>query len=337
VEIQDTIKNLKNEADKEIGAAMDQKSLEEIRIKYLGKKGILTQILHSIGEMPQDKRPQAGLLANAIKGEIALLYRKKLEELIPGTVGICTLTDLTLPGRKMTAGRFHPLSLISDEILQIFKRLGFNVVDGREIETEYYNFEALNTPEDHPARDLQDTFYITRDILLRTHTSPVQIRVMENSKPPIRIVSSGKCYRRDASDATHSPTFHQIEGLMVDKGVTFAHLKGILSSFLVQLFGVNTVVRFTPSYFPFTEPSVEVSIGCWICKRKGCHICGNGYLEILGAGMVDPNVFKYVKYDSKKYSGFAFGMGIERTAMLKYGIEDIRLFLENDIRFLKQF
>lgn len=337
MDLKENLQGLKSEAEKEIMGATDQKSLEDMRIKYLGKKGILTRVLHKIEELPPEQKPEIGRLANIIKDEITLLYRKKTQDLVQREAKPGLSVDLTLPGRKIEIGRLHPLSLILNEVVDIFKRLGFAVIDGREVETEYYNFEALNTPEDHPARNVQNTFYITGDVLLRTHTSPVQIRVMEKVLPPVKIIAIGKCYRRDAVDASHSPVFHQVEGLMVDKGINFAHLKGVLSLFLTQLFGKDRKIRFSPSFFPFTEPSAEVAISCSVCKGEGCRICGNGYLEILGAGMVDPNVFKYVKYDSKKYTGFAFGVGVERLAMLKYGIEDIRLFCENDLRFLKQF
>jgi len=245
--------------------------------------------------------------------------------------------DVTLPGRSVNCGRVHPVVQIRREICSVFSSFGFSIVEGPEIELDYYNFEALNIPKDHPARDMQDTFYIDENIVLRTHTSPVQIRVMEKIKPPLRILSPGKVYRRD-SDVSHTPMFHQIEGLLVDKNVTFGDLKGILSAFLKKIFGSSTMLRFRPSFFPFTEPSAEVDICCVMCGGKGCRVCGqSGWLEILGSGMVDPAVFRNVDYDPDEYSGFAFGLGLERIAMLKYGISDIRLFFENDIRFLKQF
>ncbi|MEE8179671.1 MAG: phenylalanine--tRNA ligase subunit alpha, partial [bacterium] len=246
--------------------------------------------------------------------------------------------DITLPGKKFSLGKKHPITLILDEIKNIFVSLGFRIVDGPEVETEYYNFEALNMDLHHPARDMWNTLYIKEGVLLRTHTSPVQIRVMEKQSPPLAIIAPGRCYRRDAVDASHSPMFHQVEGLLVDEGVSFAHLKGVLTHFCHRMFGAETKVRFRPSFFPFTEPSVEVDIQCVICAGKGCSVCKqSGWLEILGAGMVNPRVFEFVKYDTKKYTGFAFGMGVERIAMLRYGIDDMRLFFENDRRFLKQF
>ena len=263
-----------------------------------------------------------------------------LNPVLTAIFGHCFLKekiDVTLPGRAVKYGRIHPVIQISHEICSIFSTFGFSVVEGPEVELDYYNFEALNIPKDHPARDMQDTFYIEENIVLRTHTSPVQVRVMEKVRPPVRILSPGKVYRRD-SDISHTPMFHQIEGLMVDKGITFGDLKGILTAFLKRVFGPDTLIRFRPSFFPFTEPSAEVDIRCVICKGRGCRVCSqSGWLEILGSGMVDPAVFKFVDYDSKKYTGFAFGLGLERIAMLKYGISDIRLFFENDFRFLRQF
>ncbi|MFC2088342.1 phenylalanine--tRNA ligase subunit alpha, partial [Calditrichota bacterium] len=248
------------------------------------------------------------------------------------------IIDLTLPGRKTFIGRMHPLSIVLEEIKRIFYNMGFRVEDGPEIETDFYNFEALNIPKDHPARDMQDTLYITEDIVLRTHTSPVQIRVMQANKPPISIIAPGRVYRRDTPDASHSPFFHQVEGLVVDEGINFGDLKGVITAFAHKMFGSDIKVRFRPSFFPFTEPSAEYDFNCVFCRGKGCKVCKNtGWVEISGAGMVDPNVFDAVGYDSEEYTGYAFGMGVDRIAMLKYGIDDIRLFFENDLRFLNQF
>jgi len=336
-DIKEEIGKLRSEAQKEFETVKNEKELEALRIKYFGRKGLFSQIISKIETLEASERPEAGFLINTLKNEIMELFQLRKEKLTAESQAEGRSLDLTLPGRRREYGSLHPVTLILDQILSIFTDLGFEVIESREVETEYYNFEALNTPKDHPARDMHNTFYITDEILLRTHTSPVQIRVMEKSRPPIRMVSPGKCYRRDASDASHSPVFHQLEGLLVDEDISFADLKGVLSSFLMQLFGKDTVVRFNPSYFQFTEPSTEVAIQCKMCRGKGCRICGNGYLEILGAGMVHPEVFRAVKYDPKKYTGFAFGMGVERIAMLKYNIDDIRLFFENDIRFLRQF
>lgn len=337
MEEEKNFENILVSARGEISSAPGLNELEETRIKYLGKKGVLTQSLRKMSEIPENERPKFGAAVNSAKEELNSLYEKKLQELSSADVITNTGQDLTLPGRRSISGKLHPLTVVLDEIISIFKKIGFIVVDGNEVETEYYNFDALNHPKDHPARNIQDTFYLKDDILMRTHTSPIQVRVMEKVEPPVKIIAVGKCYRRDAVDASHSPVFHQVEGLLVDKNINFSHLKGVLSYFLEEFFGKERKIRFAPSFFPFTEPSAEVAISCRACNGKGCRICGNGYLEILGCGMVDPNVFKYVKYDPEKYSGFAFGVGVERLAILKYGIEDIRLFCENDLRFLKQF
>jgi phenylalanyl-tRNA synthetase alpha chain len=317
-----------------------EESLQELRVRYLGKKGLLTAVMKGLGDVPAAERPSLGQAANNVKDSIEEKLRAKLsiirdekksEKLRKERI------DVTLPGRRRLMGTKHPITLVTEEITEIFAGLGFQVAEGPEIELDYYNFEALNIPKDHPARDMQDSFYISENILLRTHTSPVQIRTMLKHAPPIRIIAPGTVYRCD-SDATHSPMFHQIEGLLVDKGISFGDLKGILTIFVNQYFGKGTGVRLRPSFFPFTEPSAEVDIACVMCKGKGCRICKNtGWLEILGAGMVDPEVFRHVKYDSETNTGFAFGMGIERIAMLKYGIKDMRLLFENDIRFLNQF
>ncbi|NPA49661.1 MAG: phenylalanine--tRNA ligase subunit alpha [Thermodesulfobacteria bacterium] len=331
------LEELRRQALAEIKEAQDEKSLEAARVKFLGRKGELTQILKSIAKLPPELKPVIGRLANQLKKELEAALKeaqaelkKRREERIPGL-------DLTLPGRPYPLGKLHPITQVMQEICEIFLRMGFSIATGPEVELDYYNFEALNIPEDHPARDMQATFYFGPKVLLRTHTSPIQIRTMEREKPPLRIIAPGKVYRCD-SDVTHTPMFHQVEGLMVDEDVSFADLKGILTIFAQETFGSDTRVRFRPSYFPFTEPSVEMDISCVICGGEGCRVCGQtGWLEILGAGMVHPNVFRAVGYDPEKWVGFAFGLGVERITMLKFGIDDIRLFYENHLRFLEQF
>lgn len=315
--------------------------LEQLRIQYLGKKGELTAILKQMGKLSPEERPLVGQMANetrayiegAIESKKAQLAQKKQQEQLKAEK-----IDVTLPGNKITLGAKHPLSIVLDEIKEIFVGMGFEIVEGPEVEYDYYNFEALNIPKDHPARDTQDTFYINDNILLRTQTSPVQVRVMEKQKPPIRVISPGRVYRSDAVDATHSPLFHQIEGLVVDKGITFADLKGTLEIFVRRLYGEDSVVRFRPHHFPFTEPSAEVDVQCFSCHGEGCRLCkGEGWIEILGCGMVHPKVLANCGIDPEVYSGFALGMGLERVVMRRYGIDDMRLFFENDMRFLKQF
>ncbi|MBI3002932.1 MAG: phenylalanine--tRNA ligase subunit alpha [candidate division NC10 bacterium] len=320
-------------------AAADESGLEALRVRFLGRRGALTAILRGLGELPPEARPVVGQRANAVKAAIeGLLQARRAALRTAAVAGLASdRLDASLPGRPPRLGGLHPLTATLRDILEIFASLGFVVAEGPEVELDYYNFEALNIPKDHPARDMQDTFYITDDVVLRTHTSPVQVRVMEAEPPPIRVVVPGRVYRRDA-DVTHSPMFHQVEGLLVDEGVTFADLKGTLSAFVRLCFGEGTRLRFRPSFFPFTEPSAEVDISCVICRGAGCRVCKQGgWLEILGAGMVDPEVFRFVGYDSERYTGFAFGMGVERIAMLRYGVDDIRLFFENDLRFLEQF
>jgi phenylalanyl-tRNA synthetase alpha chain len=322
-----------------IDEAGDPEALEQIRIRILGRKGDLTEILRGVGTLPPEVRREVGRQANVLKARIeaALEARQQtLRAALLDELAVREAIDITLPGRPVPRGSLHPITATMYEIVEIFQHLGFSVAEGPEVELDYYNFEALNIPKDHPARDMQDTFYITDDVVLRTHTSPVQIRVMEAQPPPVKIVAPGRVYRRDA-DPTHSPMFHQVEGLLVDYGVSFADLKATLQAFVDRFFGAGTRLRFRPSYFPFTEPSAEVDIGCAMCDGAGCRVCkGSGYLEILGAGMVDPEVFRMVKYDPE-ITGYAFGMGVERIAMLRYGIDDIRLFFENDLRFLQQF
>lgn len=330
----------RQEALQAISEAGSSAALEDIRVRYLGKKGVVTLLLRGLGNLAPEARPLAGRLVNELRDEIesALTSRKTAiaqEELAHRLAA--ERLDVTLPGRRTPRGSRHPLTLTLDEIKRVFVGLGFEVAETREIELDYYNFQALNIPVEHAARDMQDTFYITDEILLRTHTSPGQIRTMEQRRPPVRAIFPGKVYRVDA-DATHSPMFHQVEGLLVDEGVTFGDLKGTLALFARELFGPERGVRFRPSYFPFTEPSAEMDITCGICHGSGCRACGNeGWLEILGSGMVHPKVLENVGYDPERVSGFAFGMGVERIAMLRYGIDDIRLFFENDVRFLSQF
>ncbi len=338
--MKEKLETLLQEAVSELSLLDSEESLQGLRVKYLGKKGLLTALMKGLGALPPEERPIIGQMANVVKDRLeekleAALSRVRLarkEEKLRSE-----RLDVTLPGRRRPMGSRHPITQVIDEITEIFAGLGFQVAEGPEIEQDYYNFEALNIPKDHPARDMQDTFFVNDSVVLRTHTSPVQIRTMLKQPPPVRVIAPGTVYRCD-SDATHSPMFHPIEGLLVDKGVTFADLKGILTIFVSQYFGAGTGVRLRPSFFPFTEPSAEVDIACVMCKGKGCRICKNtGWLEILGSGMVDPEVFRHVSYDSEEYTGFAFGMGIERIAMLKYGISDMRLLFENDLRFLSQF
>jgi phenylalanyl-tRNA synthetase alpha chain len=334
------LQQLEQSAMAELETVQSEDQLLNLRTKYLGRKGLLTGLLRNISQVPEADKPRFGKLCNELKDRLnARIDEAILQNSVRNKQDILfkEKIDVTLPGNSIKCGRIHPVVQVRRDICDIFASFGFSVVEGPEIELDYYNFEALNIPKDHPARDMQDTFYIDENTVLRTHTSPVQVRVMEKIKPPLRILSPGKVYRRD-SDISHTPMFHQIEGLLVDKGVSFGDLKGMLTAFLKKIFGDGTTLRFRPSFFPFTEPSAEVDIRCVICGGKGCRVCGqSGWLEILGSGMVDPAVFKYVDYDAEEYTGFAFGLGLERIAMLKYGISDIRLFFENDIRFIRQF
>lgn len=331
------IEAIKSEIEK--AAASGQ--LEELRIKYLGRKGIIAQLMSSIPGLPKEERSIFGQRANVLKNQITALIEEKQKSLGRGFSSVDTgAFDLGMPGIAQAPGRLHPITQIIDEICSIFGRMGFQVVEGPEIESEFNNFTGLNIPLEHPSRDAFDTFYLKNcdKLLLRSHTSPVQIRAMKSQKPPLAIVVPGRVYRPDAVDASHLFMFHQIEGFLVDKNIRFSDLKGTLEVFAKAVFGSDIKMRFRPHFFPFTEPSAEVDISCYACKGKGCSVCGRkGWLEILGSGMIHPNVFKHVGYDAKAYTGFAFGMGIERIAMLKYGINDIRLFFENDLRFLKQF
>ena len=338
--VKEELENLHKEILASLSQVSTEKEVSEIRVRSLGRKGSVTQLLKRLGNLPETDRREIGRKANQIKEDLEtrieevllqIRERERKEALEKEKV------DVTLPGRRIPIGKKHPITQILEEIIHIFSRLGFEVVEGPEVELDYYNFEALNIPKGHPAREMQATFFISDDVVLRTHTSPVQVRTMEKKRPPVRMICPGAVYRCD-SDPTHSPMFHQVEGLLVDKGITFADLKGVLTVFVHQMFGERTKLRFRPSFFPFTEPSAEIDIECFICGGGGCGVCSNtGWLEILGSGMVDPAVYKFVNYDPEEVAGFAFGMGIERIAMLKFGINDIRLFFTNDLRFLKQF
>lgn len=339
--MEEKLKAIALEARQLLEKADNMETLNEIRVKFLGKKGELTKVLRGMGSLSAEERPRVGQLANKVRAELEeyLAHRtievknKELENRLAEE-----RIDVTLPGTPFSLGKNHPLTRVQEEIENIFLGLGFSIVEGPEIETDFYNFEALNIPKDHPARDMQDTFFTGAEVLLRTHTSPIQIRTMEKTAPtvPLKVIAPGKVYRRD-DDATHSPMFHQIEGLAVDTRITFADLKGVLQVFAEEMFGQETRTRFRPSYFPFTEPSAEVDISCVMCGGKGCRVCSQtGWLEILGCGMVHPRVLEVSGYDSEQFTGFAFGMGVERITMLKYGIDDLRLLFDNDLRFLAQ-
>ena len=332
---------IKAAAEAQLKAATDLAELEQLRIRFLGKKGELTAVMKEMGKLSKEDRPAMGKLANEVRSFVEDALSEKTEALKKEAAAAKLkdeTLDVTVPGKKPVYGKKHPLTTVLDDLKDIFIGMGFSIAEGPEVELDYYNFEALNIPKDHPARDTQDTFYIDDNIVLRTQTSPVQVRVMENQKPPIRVIAPGKVFRSDTVDATHSPVFHQIEGLVVDKGVTMADLKGTLEVFVKKLYGEDTKLRFRPHHFPFTEPSAEVDISCFNCGGKGCRICkGEGWIEILGCGMVHPKVLKNCDIDPEIYSGFAFGIGLERVTMFRYDIDDLRLFFENDIGFLKQF
>lgn len=338
--MQNKVQDIRKNALDACGQARTVQELNEAKVKFLGKKGELTLVLRSMGQLSNEERPLFGKLVNEIRDELELAWEQREQELSHAEEEQRLLTeslDITLPGRAFSRGTIHPITRIINETKAIFMEMGYEIVEGPEIEWDYYNFEALNIPPDHPARDMQDTFFITKDLLLRSQTSPVQIHTMERKQPPIRILAPGKVYRAD-SDITHSPMFHQIEGLVVDRGITFADLKGTLQLFAERMFGSHTKIRLRPSYFPFTEPSAEVDVSCIMCAGQGCRVCKDtGWLEILGSGMVDPRVLEKVGYDPNEVTGFAFGVGVERMAMLKYGINDIRLLFDNDVRFLEQF
>ncbi|MCI7146045.1 MAG: phenylalanine--tRNA ligase subunit alpha [Clostridiales bacterium] len=339
--MQAQLNRILEDAKARISQADSREATEEIRISLLGKKGELTQILRGMGKLSPEERKETGQIANKVRSEIEGLLKDKSEELKTLEKEAkfrSEKIDVTEPGRPAVLGVKHPLTITMEEISRVFMNMGFSIVEGPEVETVFNNFDALNADPNHPARDMTDTFYITDDVLLRTQTSPVQVRTLMSQKPPIKVISPGRCFRCDTPDATHSPMFHQVEGLVVDEGITMADLKGTLDSFAKQLFGTSTKTKFRPHHFPFTEPSAEVDVSCFKCGGKGCKVCkGSGWIEILGCGMVHPNVLKVGGLDTEKYTGFAFGMGVERVAMLKYGVEDIRLFYENDMRFINQF
>lgn len=339
--MKEQLEAIRQEAEAALQTCTDAKQLDAIRVQYLGKKGALTAILKQMGKLSAEERPVMGQLANAVRSDIESAITKQqaaiAEAALEQKLQSETL-DITLPGKQKKIGGLHPLTIVENEIKEIFLGMGFSVADGPEVEYDYYNFEALNLPPDHPARDTQDTFYITDNILLRTQTSSVQVHVMEQQKPPIRVISPGRVFRSDAIDATHSPLFHQVEGLVVDKGITMADLKGTLELLMQRLYGDNCKIRLRPHHFPFTEPSAEVDVMCYNCYGKGCRLCkGEGYIELLGAGMVHPKVLEGCGIDSNVYSGFAFGLGLERIVMRRYNIQDMRLLFENDYRFLEQF
>ncbi len=337
--MKEQLESLRAEAIKLIEAGEDAKALSDLKVRFLGRKGELTGLLRGLKDLPPESRSEMGQLANTIKAELEERIDRaaeEIEEKARQTEIETERVDVTLPGRRFMQGRTHILNRVTDDLVDLFGGLGFQLAEGPEVELDYYNFEALNIPKNHPARDMQDTFYFSDNVVLRTHTSPVQIRTMEGKQPPVRVICPGKVYRRDA-DITHSPMFMQIEGLWVDQGISFSDLKGILVEFVHQYFGEEIGLRFRPSFFPFTEPSAEVDIQCVICGGSGCRTCSDtGWLEILGSGMVDPELYRFVNYDPEKYTGFAFGMGVERIAMLKYGVPDIRTFYDNDVRFLHQ-
>lgn len=339
--MKDKLQQIKEEALRQIKESDSLEKLNEVRISHLGKKGALTAVLKSMKDVSPKDRPKVGQLVNETREEIEKVLeeaRKKMERLVRETQMKAEVIDVTLPAKKAYMGHRHPSTIALEEVERIFTGMGYEVMEGPEVEKDYYNFEALNIPADHPAKDEQDTFYITEDIVLRTQTSSVQVRAMESGKIPIRVLAPGRVFRSDEVDATHSPSFHQVEGLVVDKHITFADLKGTLAEFAKELFGEETKVRFRPHHFPFTEPSAEMDVSCFKCGGTGCRFCkGSGWIEILGCGTVHPHVLEMSKIDSREYSGFAFGMGLERIALLKYEIDDMRLLYENDVRFLKQF
>ncbi len=339
--MREKLQELRKLALERVAAAKDLKEVEELRIQFLGKKNELVNIIKEIGKMPADVRPEMGQIANTIRSEIEERIeeaKKELKAQLLEKTLIEESIDVTIPAKETFVGKRHPISLAMYEIEEIFMSMGFSIEEGPEVDTVANTFDHLNSPKYHPSREMSDTFYFSKDVVLRTHTSTVQIRTMTKQKPPIRMVSLGRCFRYDTPDATHSPMFHQVEGLVVDKNITFANLKETLESFVREMFGPDIKAKFRPHNFPFTEPSAEVDITCFKCKGEGCPICKQeGWIEILGAGMVHPNVLRNCGIDPEEYSGFAFGMGIDRTAMLKYGLEDIRLFYDNDLRFLNQF
>lgn len=339
--MKEKLEALRAEAMSAIAAVQDEQTLDAWRVKYLGKKGALTEILRGMGALPAEERPVMGQMVNEVRAAFEQAFAEKSDNMKNAAKNArlaAETVDVTMPGKTNKGGSLHPLNQTLADMIDIFQSMGFDVVDGPEIETDHYNFEALNVPADHPARDMQDTFYLADNLLLRTQTSAAQIRTMETRKPPIRIICPGRVYRADEVDATHSPVFHQVEGLVVDKGITMCDLKGVLEQFAHEIYGKDTKVRFRPSFFPFTEPSVEVDVSCPECGGKGCRVCkGEGWIEILGAGMVHPRVLSGCGIDPEEYSGFAFGIGLDRLTTTRYKISDIRLLFENDARFLQQF
>ena len=339
--MKEKLQGLLLEAKNSVISAENESHIEEVRVKYLGKKGELTAILKQMGSLSPEERPKMGQLVNEAKQELEELISEKRDELKKKAIEFKLkeeTIDISMPAKEISKGKLHPLNTVLNDMIDIFRSMGFDVVDGPEVETDHYNFECLNVPADHPARDMQDTFYLAENLLLRTQTSAAQIRTMETRKPPIRVICPGRVFRADEVDATHSPVFHQIEGLVVDKGVTMCDLKGVLEEFAHEIYGSDTKVKFRPSFFPFTEPSVEVDVTCSECGGRGCRVCkGSGWIEILGAGMVHPNVLKSCGIDPEEYSGFAFGIGLDRLTTTRYKISDIRLLFENDKRFLEQF
>lgn len=339
--MKERLESIRKEFEARLAEVSEQSKLEELKVAYLGKKGELTSILKGMGQLSPEERPVIGQLVNKVRSIMETSLEEKTQQIKDAALRVKLAreaVDVTMPGKAKKTGSLHPINQISDEMKDLFIGMGYEIADGPELEFDYYNFEALNLPEGHPARDTQDTFYITDKMLLRTQTSSVQIRVMENKKPPIKIIAPGKVYRADNVDATHSPIFHQIEGLVVDKGVTMGDLKGTLEIYAKHMFGPETKIRLRPHHFPFTEPSAEVDVSCWTCGGKGCRMCkGEGWIEVLGCGMVHPDVLRRCGIDPEVYSGFAFGIGIERTAMARFGVTDMRQFFEGDVRFLSQF
>ncbi|MBK5253455.1 MAG: phenylalanine--tRNA ligase subunit alpha [Peptostreptococcaceae bacterium] len=339
--MQEKLEKILSEAKEQLGKATQLSETEEIRVKFLGKKGELTSILRSMGKLEPDERKKLGLAANNARNEIEAMLEEK-KDTVKGKAKELKLKaetiDVTEPGKELKLGSKHPITVTIEEMTNIFESMGFSVTEGPEVETVFYNFDALNAAPNHPARDMTDTFYINKDVILRTQTSPVQARTLEKEKPPIMILAPGRCFRCDTPDATHSPMFHQIEGMVVDEGITMGDLRGVLDRFAKEMFGSEVKTKFRPHHFPFTEPSAEMDVSCFKCGGKGCRVCkGSGWIEVLGCGMIHPNVLKIGGIDTEKYTGFAFGIGVERIAMLKYGIDDIRLMYENDMRFIDQF
>jgi phenylalanyl-tRNA synthetase alpha chain len=337
--LQDSLNKILSQAEEAVSGAQDPKKLDEVRVRFFGKNGEITELLKELSKVPPADKPVLGKAINEVKNKVSLLLEQKKEALESSASEAAPPGfDPTLPGRVLPVGKLNPLTKVMKDITTIFKEMGFDLAEGPDVETDYYNFLALNFPPDHPARDAQDTFYLSEDLLMRTHTSPIQIRVMQNNKPPFKFIAPGRVYRNEAIDATHHHIFHQVEGFLVDEGIHMGHLKGTLDTFIKKFFGARVQTRFRPSFFPFTEPSAEMDISCIFCEGKGCRICKqSGWVEMLGCGMIDPQVLTNCGVDPEKWTGFAFGMGVERIALFQYDIDDIRLFYQNDLRFLKQF